>query len=116
MPKKQVFPQRLKQLRTDRELSQEALAKKTGLQPTAISHFENGSRKPSFENLRTIADAFEVSVDYLMGRTDSPDAVLAEGDQMFRDYEKLTEDEREIARDFMATLARRHDKSGDRRG
>ena len=112
MGEEQVFPKRLQALRKEREMSQEELARKTGLQPTAISHFETGSRKPSFENLRTLADAFEVTVDYLMGRTDTADAVLAEGDQLFRDYEKLTEDERDIARDFMATLARRRDKDG----
>lgn len=113
MDQKSVFPQRLQALRTERELSQEDLAKRTGLQATAVSHFETGTRKPSFDNLRRLADALETTVDYLMGRTEDPVAVLAEGDQLFRDYENLTTEEREFARDFMASLAKR---SKERKG
>ena len=87
-------------------MSQDELAKKTTLQPSAISHFETGARKPSFDNLKRLSDALEVTADYLLGRTDEPDGVI-EGDTLYRDYENLTSDEREIARDFMASLAKR---------
>ena len=107
MEKDKVFSQRLKVLRNERELSQEDLSKRTGLQATAVSHFETGTRKPSFDNLRRLADALETTVDYLMGRTDDPVAALAEGDQLFRNFENLTTEEREFARDFMASLAKR---------
>lgn len=113
MDQKNLFPQRLQALRNERELSQEDLAKRTGLQATAVSHFETGTRKPSFDNLRRLADALETTVDYLMGRTDDPVAALAEGDQLFRDYDNLTTEEREFARDFMASLAKR---SKERKG
>lgn len=109
MPEKN-FSQRLQRLREDRDLSQDELSKKSKLQPSAISHFETGARKPSFDNLRKLADALETTVDYLMGRTDSPDAALAAGDQLYRDFEKLTDHDREIARDFMASLAKRSKK------
>ncbi len=49
------------------ELSQEALAKRADLQPSAISHFETGTRKPSFDNHRKFADALEVTTDFLIG-------------------------------------------------
>ena len=52
-----------------RGLSQAELGKKAQLQPTAISHFETGGRAPSFDNLRRLADALNVSTDYL-----TPDA------------------------------------------
>jgi transcriptional regulator with XRE-family HTH domain len=113
MAPKNLFPQRLQALREKRGLSQEELAKRAGLQGTAISHFETGTRKPSFDNLRRLADALETTVDYLMGRTSDPAAVVTEGDQLFRDFEHLTTEEREIARDFMATLAKR---SKERKG
>ncbi len=103
----ELFSKRLQELRDERDLSQEELAKKARLQASAISHFETGARKPSFDNLRRLADALETTVDYLMGRTDAPDAALAAGDQLYRDFEKLTDHDRAIARDFMATLARR---------
>jgi len=113
MAPKNLFPQRLQALREKRGLSQEELAKRAGLQATAISHFETGTRKPSFDNLRRLADALETTVDYLMGRTNDPVAVVTEGDQLFRDFQNLTTEEREIARDFMATLAKR---SKERKG
>jgi transcriptional regulator with XRE-family HTH domain len=113
MAPKNLFPQRLQALREKRGLKQEELAKRAGLQATAISHFETGTRKPSFDNLRRLADAVEATVDYLMGRTNDPTAVVAEGDQLFRDFQNLTTEEREIARDFMATLAKR---SKERKG
>ena len=56
------------QAREDRGWSQEDLARHTGLQPSAISHFETGTRRPSFGNLLKLADALEISVDQLMGR------------------------------------------------
>lgn len=108
---KKNFSKRLQELRDERGLSQEQLAKKSMLQSSAISHFETGARKPSFDNLRKLADALETTVDYLMGRTDSPDAALAAGDQLYRDFEKLTDRDREIARDFMASLAKRARKA-----
>ena len=37
-------------------------------QASAISHFETGTRKPSFDNLRRLADALDVTTDYLLGR------------------------------------------------
>ena len=113
MPSKNPFPDRLQAQREQRGLSQDALAKRSSLQATAISHFETGARKPSFDNLRRLADALETTVDYLMGRTDAPAAAAPEGDQLFRDFQKLTTEDREIAREFMATLARR---SKERKG
>ena len=105
-----IFSKRLQERRDALELSQEGLAKKAKLQATAISHFETGSRKPSFDNLRNLADALETTVDYLMGRTDSHRVVLAAGDKLYRDYEKLSERDRETARAMMASLARRAEK------
>jgi transcriptional regulator with XRE-family HTH domain len=113
MAPKNLFPQRLQALREKRRLSQEELAKRAGLQPTAISHFETSTRKPSFDNLRRLADALEATVDYLMGRVNEPGAVVMEGDQLFRDFQDLTTENREIARDFMASLAKR---SKERKG
>ncbi len=112
MESNNLFTQRLLEARNKRELSQDELAKRANLQPSAISHFETGTRKPSFDNLRRLADALEVTADYLMGRTDDPSGIT-KGDELYRDYQNLTAVEREIARDFMATLAKR---SKERKG
>lgn len=85
------FGVRLAQAREKRELSQADLAKKAGLQPAAIGHFERGRRKPSFANVRALAKALNVSSDYLLGRTgDMKGATTA-----FRGEEDLTDADRE---------------------
>jgi len=66
-----IFSERLSAARRFRQLSQGELARKTRLKQSAISQFETGRRSPSFHNLRRIADALEVSGDYLLGRSNS---------------------------------------------
>lgn len=105
-----IFPKRLLAARKKRELSQDDLAQRSGLQPAAVSHFETGARKPSFDNLRRLADALSVTADYLLGRTDDPEG-FAEADVAFRHgFEKLSSDQREIALEFIGVLAKRNKK------
>lgn len=59
----------LREIRTRRRLTQEQLAKLVGMPPAHIGHFEIASRKPNYQNLIRLADALQVSVDELMGRT-----------------------------------------------
>jgi transcriptional regulator with XRE-family HTH domain len=66
-----IFSERLSAARKFRQLSQGELALKTRLKQSAISQFETGRRSPSFHNLRRIADALEVSGDFLLGRSNS---------------------------------------------
>lgn len=90
------FKVRLKKVRELRGLNQVGLAQKTGLQPTAISHFETGARSPSFENLRLLADALNVSTDYLMGRSDVMNLAGPQATSLFRDVEKLSSSDLEM--------------------
>lgn len=64
------FSTRLKELRVLKELSQDDLAKTLGLAKSSISMYEKGKRKPSFEVLESLADFFNVDMDYLLGKTD----------------------------------------------
>lgn len=64
--------ERLKKAREASGLSQSELAARVRVQPPVISHFETGKRSPSLISLRRIADALDVSVDYLLGRTTDP--------------------------------------------
>lgn len=48
------------------------LSKETGIKEASISRWKNSSELPSIENLVKIADYFNVSTDYLLGRTDNP--------------------------------------------
>lgn len=67
-----IIRKRLKDLRTQNNLTQTELAKALGLSFSAISMYERGERKPDFETLETIADYFNVTMDYLYGKTDIP--------------------------------------------
>ena len=107
MESEKIFQGRLKALRTTREMSQDELARKAELPSTTISHFESGKRKPSFHNLRKLADALDASIDYLIGRTDEIGGALPQA-EIFRHYENLTEDDRALADDFMERLAQRN--------
>lgn len=60
---------RLKQLREQRGWSQTELAQKIGVSKQTIHEYELGRKSPSRENLSALADVFNTSVDYLMGRT-----------------------------------------------
>ena len=99
-----VFSDRLKAARELRELSQGDLAVKANLPPTSISHFESGSRKPSFDNLRRLAVALEVSTDYLMGLVDDTQ-ISTETDPLYRDGQNLSARDRTVAAEFMRILA-----------
>ena len=104
------FQKRLKTARAMRQWNQNELAEKAGLPSSSIAHFEIGSRKPSFDNLRRLAIALDVTTDYLLGRVDSPE-MSESGDPLFRDFSKLTGNDLELARDFVKMLAKRNKSS-----
>ena len=68
----QAFASRLKELRTARGLTMDALAKEIHGTKAAIGNFENANKKPSLDALIALADYFDVSLDYLVGRSDDP--------------------------------------------
>lgn len=63
-----MIGRRLKALREEKELKQEDVAKAIGVTPEAIGNYENGKREPKGEILTKLADYFQVSTDYLLGR------------------------------------------------
>jgi transcriptional regulator with XRE-family HTH domain len=99
-----VFPDRLRCAREYRGLTQGELAARSGLQPSAISHFETGARKPSFDNLRLLADTLDVTTDYLLGRV-AEFKDLAGADQLHRHYGALQEPDRKFADELITLLA-----------
>jgi transcriptional regulator with XRE-family HTH domain len=64
-----LFGDRLKELREEKELTQEELGKFLNVSRQTISGYESGSIEPSIANLVKIADIFNVSLDYLLCRT-----------------------------------------------
>lgn len=64
------FPQRLKELRLEKSLSKEKLATELQTNRFSISDWEQGRTETDFSTLIKIADYFDVTLDYLLGRKD----------------------------------------------
>lgn len=65
------FSERLRQLRTARDLSQMEFAKQIGISKSSVNMYERGEREPGLETLEQIADYFNVDMDYLLGKSDT---------------------------------------------
>lgn len=63
---------RLKELRISKGISQLKLAMDLSMNQNSISRYENGQREADYATLIRIADYFDVSIDYLLGRTENP--------------------------------------------
>jgi len=66
------FSEHLKDIRKLKGLTQKQIAKGIGVDERVYQRYEYGNVKPSFDKLIALADYFDVSVDYLIGRTDKP--------------------------------------------
>ena len=64
-----IFKERLKELRIEQGPSQQELGKMINMSKMAISHWESGHSEPSISQLIFLSELFEVSVDYLIGKS-----------------------------------------------
>lgn len=71
---------RIKGLREKNNISQKDFAVKIGVSNVVLSRYESDERKPDYDTLQLIADFFEVSVDYLLGRNNVKSS-LSKADQ-----------------------------------
>ena len=63
---------RLKQLRLLRGITQQELAAQLNMKQNCVSRYESGEREADYRTLILLADFFDVSIDYLLERTDDP--------------------------------------------
>lgn len=63
---------RLKELRKSRNISQQKLAMDLNINQNSVSRYETGEREADYATLIRLADYFNVSLDYLLERTDNP--------------------------------------------
>lgn len=68
----EIVAERLRTLRGTVKLSQAKLAQALNLKQSAVNRYENDQSDPSYETLLRYADFFDVSLDYIFGRTDDP--------------------------------------------
>lgn len=87
--KSDIFAERLRQTRQKNGLTQEELAKKSGVSKSTISLYENPDgekgKNPSLDNAMRIAESLGVSLDWLCGLSDQPVSACAPGNQSFRE-------------------------------
>ena len=67
-----LFSLRLKKLRTSRNLTLQQLGESIGSTKATIGNLENSNKQPSLQMVVALADYFNVSIDYLVGRSDNP--------------------------------------------
>lgn len=64
----EIFPVRLRRLRERRRMSRKALGELCGMSKNIIGRYERGEAEPTMGSLISLADFFEVPIDYLIGR------------------------------------------------
>ncbi|GED13768.1 helix-turn-helix domain-containing protein [Aneurinibacillus migulanus] len=110
-----VLGKRIKYLREKNNFSQKRLAESLGITNVQLSRYETGDRNPDPDTIKKIADFFEVSTDYLLGRTDNPSSKNNEDDSNInvafynglKDLDDLEPDERQFILDMVEdTVAR----------
>ena len=110
-----LFSKRLRQLRMKKKMTQISLSTRTGLSQETISAYERSASKPSVEVLARLADFFDVSADYLMGRDDKEKRIekyLTDSFEMqlISNYRKLERREKEFLVVFSADLLKHYGK------
>jgi transcriptional regulator with XRE-family HTH domain len=77
-----LFGRRLAELRNHKGMSQYELADRLQLSRGQIANYEQGTREPDFQTLIRLADFFEVSLDYMLNRTDTPNSLRLTGETL----------------------------------
>ena len=102
----------LKEIREEKNLQQKEIAKFLNRTPACISSWETGKTEPSIEDLVKLADLLEVSLDYLLSRTNENNFVEEIREysplqkKMLSLFDKLTHEDRNQVIGFMQALLR----------
>lgn len=64
------FSERVRELRQEAGMKQREMADVLGIKLRSYQNYEGGERRPDYEGLVALADYFDVTTDYLLGRTD----------------------------------------------
>ncbi len=91
-----TFGKRIRSLRESLDLSQQEVSEKIGCSSKVLSNYELGKREPDFEIFVKLCDFFNVTADYLLGRTDNPKyfkeiALNSESETLLYFFDKLPE-------------------------
>lgn len=90
---KQQFGDRLRQLRTERNITQEELGKALNSNKSSISHYESNRRLPDANTISRFAEFFNVTVDYILGRSDIRTAEQPNTDECEIEYKEASQEQ-----------------------
>ena len=118
-----LLAERLVKLRRKYNYTQQRLADFLGITRPAYTAYERGTRQPDYETLLKLADYYDVSIDYLLGRTDNPEpsnvdklkkiGLKEDEDLHFFDLEGLSDEDIEFIKnqiEFLRKKAKQHRK------
>jgi transcriptional regulator with XRE-family HTH domain len=112
-----MLGERLSNLRKNKGLSQYELADRLGFSRGKLANYEQGSRQPDYDTLQKIADYFDVSTDYLLGREDSTQSnekKEVENENLFYfNLEGLSEEDIEHLKEHIEFLRRKAKQYND---
>ena len=94
------FSRTLSLLRQERGISQRKAATQLGISQALLSHYENGIREPGLAFVVRACDYYQVSADYLLGRTLSRDGAIIVADDLY----DSTDEKGNLRGSIMATL------------
>ena len=104
------FPEILSALRKERSINQRTAAQDLGISQALLSHYENGAREPGLGFVCRACDYYGVSADYLLGRTDRPDAARSAAAAAAAVFERM-QALLDSARGDLAEFAAREDET-----
>lgn len=87
------FGKRLRELREAKGMTQKELGDVVRFSPSTIGMYESGRRDPDSDTLRVLAELFQVSTDYLLGRTDDRGSSLSEAPAPYGDKLGINDDQ-----------------------
>jgi len=107
------FPDRLKRLREEEEFTQEKLGSLLNVSDATINRYEKGLRNPDPNTLDKLAGIFNVSVDYLLGRTDirepaRPEVLAAHRIDDIFDRDDIPPEAKKSVEDFIAFVKKQY--------
>ncbi|MCC0671629.1 helix-turn-helix domain-containing protein [Clostridioides sp. ES-S-0145-01] len=106
-----ILSKNLKDLRTKKGLTQEQVAKDLMITKVSIGRYENGTREPKIETLESLSNYYNVSVDYLLGKTSIENHTTTdEISKIINAYESLPKEAQEHTNSYIEFLVDRYKK------
>lgn len=108
---RELLNERIVKLRKLRNITQEELARRIRSTRSALSQYELGTRSPDYDTLKRMADYFEVSTDFLLGKDDSKKEVEIDEIKMklLAGFDKLSD----VDKEYLVGLIERMPKKSD---